>query len=567
MPRWLITSIFPVSAMRLLLVLLGAWNAAAQSAVRTTVYIGKHFEVRDHDQSTKYVYNGGTRVASITGSLSPSSRIQRMRLYQGWNLVSVAVTAQDLIGQFQRNFPGLVSGIYEWVAATSDYSSVPPGATVQSGAVLWIKCQTNATVGIAGAYSDPVEQPVSSGGSYISGSGLESWTPLLPVTASGWFYDAAAHQWSEQFAAPLALAIEEPWTLAPGDAMYLKADNPTVLRVPDPTLRIRYYHQDHLGSSGVVTDASGSVVEETGFYPFGHARQAFTPRLIEDPYQYNQKERDRESGLDYFGKRFYNSMIGRWISPDPLEEQGGSLNLYSFVNENPMTHYDPNGAEVKVTYSQSGNKGVYKIDVKAVVVNTSSHHFSKQELQQYADRLSGQIKKTYQGTETGKFVEFNGKKGTMSWSTTVTIDVIDDPSELKNNDKRHVFRIVDETMEDNQRTKRHAAGTAHRGGRVMDIAVSNFTQKRPDEVPGDKAYARAYESAETVGAHELGHDLGLPDIDDPNNPGNLTNLMSENRLDDSDKITYDQIHKMYLEQKAGHLNRSDEALIKEDTVH
>jgi hypothetical protein len=47
--------------------------AAAQSRAETTLYVGKHFEVRDHDQPTKYVFNGDTRIARITGSLSTNT--------------------------------------------------------------------------------------------------------------------------------------------------------------------------------------------------------------------------------------------------------------------------------------------------------------------------------------------------------------------------------------------------------------------------------------------------------------------------------------------------------------
>src|SRR5207253_2077951 len=56
------------------------------SQLSTTLYIGNHFEVRDHDAPTKYVFNGATRVASITGSLSTNTRIQRLRIHPGWNL-------------------------------------------------------------------------------------------------------------------------------------------------------------------------------------------------------------------------------------------------------------------------------------------------------------------------------------------------------------------------------------------------------------------------------------------------------------------------------------------------
>ena len=52
---------------------------------RTTIYVGKHFEVRDHDAPVKYVFSGNTRVARVTGSLSANERIQKLRLRAGSN--------------------------------------------------------------------------------------------------------------------------------------------------------------------------------------------------------------------------------------------------------------------------------------------------------------------------------------------------------------------------------------------------------------------------------------------------------------------------------------------------
>src|SRR5262249_48898930 len=76
---------------------------ADNEGLTTTVYPGTHFEVREHDQPTKYVFDGATLVASITGSLSASARVQRVRLSPGWNLVSLAVTAANLADQLQHS--------------------------------------------------------------------------------------------------------------------------------------------------------------------------------------------------------------------------------------------------------------------------------------------------------------------------------------------------------------------------------------------------------------------------------------------------------------------------------
>ena len=65
--------------------------AAVHLRTETTIYVGKHFEVREHDAPVKYIFNAQTRIARVTGSLSANERIQRLRLRAGWNLVSLAV--------------------------------------------------------------------------------------------------------------------------------------------------------------------------------------------------------------------------------------------------------------------------------------------------------------------------------------------------------------------------------------------------------------------------------------------------------------------------------------------
>ena len=98
-----------------------------------------------------------------------NARLQRLRLCPGWNLLSVAVTAPDLAGQFEQNSPGLVQLIYQWDPSSGSYSAVSPGQTVSTGAVLWVKAVANATIGIVGAYAEPSIPHVQTGGSYLAG--------------------------------------------------------------------------------------------------------------------------------------------------------------------------------------------------------------------------------------------------------------------------------------------------------------------------------------------------------------------------------------------------------------
>ena len=113
-----------------------------------------------------------------------------------------------------------------------------------------------------------------------------------------------------------------------------------------------YYFSDHLGSADVVTDASGNIKEESDYYPFGGER-VVTDSGIRNNYKFTGKERDPETGCDYFGARYYCNPIGRFITPDwagaptavPYAHFGNpqSLNLYSYVQNNPTTFGDPDG--------------------------------------------------------------------------------------------------------------------------------------------------------------------------------------------------------------------------------
>jgi RHS repeat-associated protein len=82
-----------------------------------------------------------------------------------------------------------------------------------------------------------------------------------------------------------------------------------------------------------------------------------TPRFVRScvlaSSRYTGKERDAESGLDYFGARYYGSTMGRWLSPDwssnPVSipfarlDNPQTLNLYSYVGNNPLRRFDSNG--------------------------------------------------------------------------------------------------------------------------------------------------------------------------------------------------------------------------------
>jgi RHS repeat-associated protein len=81
------------------------------------------------------------------------------------------------------------------------------------------------------------------------------------------------------------------------------------------------------------------------FSPFG---QELDTQFNSDNYKFTGKERDTESGLDYFGARYYGSNMGRFMSPDPgnagaVNADPQSWNAYAYVRNNPLNLTDPTG--------------------------------------------------------------------------------------------------------------------------------------------------------------------------------------------------------------------------------
>ena len=114
---------------------------------------------------------------------------------------------------------------------------------------------------------------------------------------------------------------------------------------------IVYYLADHLGTSRVVSDESGTILDDSDFYPFGGERVVTSSSG--NAYKFTGKERDAESDLDYFGARYYGNSMGRWMVPDwaakptavPYAVFGDpqTMNLYQYMRNNPLGGADKDG--------------------------------------------------------------------------------------------------------------------------------------------------------------------------------------------------------------------------------
>ncbi len=99
------------------------------------------------------------------------------------------------------------------------------------------------------------------------------------------------------------------------------------------------YHFDGSGSVAALSDASGKVAEHYAYSPYGIANEASG---VGNPYLFTGRAFDAETGLYYFRSRYYAPGLGRFLQVDPIGYLGG-LNLYGYVENNPLNWLDPFG--------------------------------------------------------------------------------------------------------------------------------------------------------------------------------------------------------------------------------
>ena len=102
------------------------------------------------------------------------------------------------------------------------------------------------------------------------------------------------------------------------------------------------YVYDGRGDVGAVLDSNQNPVASYKYDPFG----VLTLQMgtLSQPYMFSTKRYFSSLGLSYYGYRFYNPMLGRWMTHDPIGEKGG-LNLYGFVGNSPVDFVDPVGED------------------------------------------------------------------------------------------------------------------------------------------------------------------------------------------------------------------------------
>ncbi len=137
----------------------------------------------------------------------------------------------------------------------------------------------------------------------------------------------------------------------------------------------KFYHADHLGSAIALTDNVTTVVWDRTYFPYGGRFAGELSGPVQNTHQYTGKEFDEDfTQLAYYGARYYNPSIGRFMSVDPAGidiTNPQSWNRYAYVQNNPFSYVDPDGEILEtawdvfnislgvISFKQSVSKGNY----------------------------------------------------------------------------------------------------------------------------------------------------------------------------------------------------------------
>jgi RHS repeat-associated protein len=116
-----------------------------------------------------------------------------------------------------------------------------------------------------------------------------------------------------------------------------------------------FYHPDHLGSTGLITDINASITQGFLYAPFGELIYENDPLWQYDripKYTFNAKELDEENNMYYYSARYYAPPT--FISRDPLFEKYPSISPYTYTANNPLRFVDPTGKSIS-EFDESGN--------------------------------------------------------------------------------------------------------------------------------------------------------------------------------------------------------------------
>ena len=248
-----------------------------------------------------YAYDANGNITSIVDSVDPTA----------------AVPLDPLSTYIYENGSNILTEITG--TASTVFTSDPNGNTIAENARSYVYDSLNQLIGVWDGSTLIAQYTFNGIGQRIK-----------KVTAAGtkiFHYDSSGHIIAETDGAGQMLA----------EYIYLGDQLFAMIR---PGEAVYYYHNDHLGTPQVLTDASGNVAWKAAYAPFGKVQISVS--AVENNFRFPGQYFDSETGLSYNYRRTYDFNIGRYITADPIGLRGG-INPFVYAEGNPINEVDPEG--------------------------------------------------------------------------------------------------------------------------------------------------------------------------------------------------------------------------------
>ena len=264
----------------------------------------------------------------------------------------------------------------------------------------------------------------------------------------------------------------------------------------------------HWDNFSAVTFTAGQVYAYDDFYPFGQQMDGRSMTVGADGrYKYTGKERDAETGWDYYGARYYDPRVGRWLGIDPLAQTNPNLSPFAYCANNPLKFIDADGRNYGVTIDHE----------KKTVTISATYYVSDDESREAAEQGAAEW-----NAYTGTYTTGDGEEYAVSFELKV-VQVAQSylaENAMANDPTGNTFEVSQTKFEQAVRSSNSPDGTA---GITIKTPSGNRRQ----------VYMPEHGTNGDLFAHEMGHTLFQEHGGDVMS-GNFSNLSATRSVSERD---------------------------------
>ncbi len=315
-----------------------------------TLEVGKAYQV--------YVKNAAGLTVTVSGKqVTPAAQ----SLTVGWNYLPAKIDGASV------TTTAWLSGV-----AASEVRKVDPasGGTVvvtqvSAGQAYWVN--------------------VSTGG---------NWTAPTPNRITQFVYDGDGGRVKQTDASGTTVFLGDVVEIDPAGAhtRYIFAGNQRIAARVGSTYR--YYHSDHLGSTSIVTDDAGAIIERAEYAPYGKLTNHSGSANV--AHKFTGQRSDSNTGLYFYHARYYDPQIGRFIQPDSIVQDPSdpqTLNRYSYVRNNPINLVDPSGYGF-LAFIQAIAAAVFAVAVTVAITASTVSYIAAETGHERTAQRAAQVART-----------------------------------------------------------------------------------------------------------------------------------------------------------------------------